>query len=161
MDDGSVNSLELEGAENLELLDDLEISDLDESNTLDGDEFVGNLKDSSNYTKIPSQQTPILANKKKKSSVIPIAAGLSVAAAAGLGAKAYIDHRKNSDTSEDEYEEDDEFETEDWDDDSSYETGYEVIGDNTEQEELEEDYSYSDDESESYSARSNQELSEV
>ena len=56
------------------------------------------------YSKIPSLTTPIKENvtKKEPNKVIPIAAGLSAAAAAGLGAKAYMDHKKNNDNGEDE-----------------------------------------------------------
>ena len=74
-------------------------------------------------TKIPTSSKPILSSKSSgSSSVIPIAAGLSVASAAGIGAKAFIDHRKSNDEEGDD-EFDDEFEDDDllvdnWSEDS-------------------------------------------
>ncbi len=69
------------------------------------DEIIKN-----NYTKIPTSEEPILSSKSKgKSTLIPVIAGLSAAAAAGIGAKAYLDRKENN-----ENEKSDGIETEDW-----------------------------------------------
>ncbi|MBP5679198.1 MAG: hypothetical protein J6X28_05205 [Bacilli bacterium] len=72
--------------------------------------------DTQNYKKIPVTEKPIeTTTSKSKSSVIPIAAGLGIAAAAGIGAKVYMDHSKNNDTGEEDEEEyDDDFASDEW-----------------------------------------------
>ena len=58
-----------------------------------------------NVTTIPNESTPIQPSTKSKGNgILPVVAGLSVAAAAGIGAKAYIDHKKNNEVEEDDIE---------------------------------------------------------
>ena len=108
------------------------------------------------YTKIPTSSTPIThpSSGSTGSAVIPIAAGLSAAAAAGIGAKAYMDHKKNN-----ENDDDDDF-TEEWDGD---ENSIEVDYDNNENQEnyLDEDDNYGYQETEKYDARNNEELADL
>lgn len=112
---------------------------------------------SNKYTKIPTSSTPITTqptNKSKgTSSVIPIAAGLTAAAAAGIGAKAYMDHKKNNES-----EEDDDINAEEWSDEYNTSTD-----DEQQTEYLEEDnnYSYEEEPEEKYGARSNEELADL
>ncbi|MBP5679376.1 MAG: hypothetical protein J6X28_06095 [Bacilli bacterium] len=150
------DSLELENAESLGLLE-----DMDEA-TSSIDEIVKGSK----YTKIPTSQTPMTTTKKKSSnSVIPIAAGLSVAAAAGIGAKAYMDRKRNNETGEDdedEYEYDDyedDFESDEWaGDDDTIEVNYDVPA-TKDDAYLEEDAFTQDDDT--YTARNASELADV
>ncbi len=133
---------ELENATGLEELDDLGIA-----SSID-DIIKGN-----KFKKIPTSKKPINANKDSgSSSVVPIAAGLTAAAAAGLGAKAYMDYKKNNEEDEDEdYDEeysDDDFESEEW---SENPDDIKVEEASTE-EGLEEDNFYQDPE-DSYTAR--------
>ena len=101
---------ELESASSLEALEDEAVSSASLDDIIKG----------SKYQKIPTTNKPVQTNKKSgSSSVIPIAAGLTAAAAAGIGAKAYMDYKKNNATGEDEYDEEyndqyDDFETEEW-----------------------------------------------
>ncbi len=128
---------------------------LDETSTSADDIIRGN-----KYTKIPSSTTPITQTTTHRStgnSIIPIAAGLSAAAAAGLGAKAYMDRKKN-----DEYEDDEDFETDEWeeDGDNSLEIDYnDSIEENTLDED--DDYGYQAMENEKYGARSSEELADL
>lgn len=55
------------------------------------------------YTKIPTSDTPIETKHKSGNGFIPIAAGLSAAAAAGIGAKVYMDRKNNNDNGEDDF----------------------------------------------------------
>jgi hypothetical protein len=88
---------------------------------------------------------------------IPIAAGLSAAAAAGIGAKAYMDRKKNNDFNDDE---DDDFETEEWSgDDESVNVDYDDSSDT--QLDNDDDYSYQAEPEEKYGARSNEELADL
>lgn len=67
------------------------------------DEIVGGNK----YTKIPTATISKVATTtttKSGNSVIPVLAGISAAAAAGIGAKAYMDRKKNSDNSDSDIE---------------------------------------------------------
>ena len=83
---------ELMGASLSELLD-------------DSDSSIDEIIKGSKYSRIPTSSKPILnSDTVSSASVIPLAAGLSVASAAGLAAKAYIDHKKA--TEEEEEEED-------------------------------------------------------
>ena len=89
------DSLELEEADNLEILDDIS------SNSI-----IDEIIQSNHVRKIPTSQTPVISKKNgSQTSVVPIATGLSVASAAGMGAKAYMDYRKNKEE-EDEEDED-------------------------------------------------------
>ena len=118
----------------------------------------------SKVTKIPTITPP--NNTKETSSnsgggsrIIPIAAGLGAAAAAGLGAKAYLDRKENTDNGED-----DEWDTEvdegnkpiDINYDNKSEEGESVLEDDDE-------YTTSDDEEivERYDARANEELADL
>ena len=121
---------------------------------------IDDIVKSSKYTKIPTSSTPITqqqtSNKGGASAVIPIAAGLTAAAAAGLGAKAYMDHKKNNEEQDDE----EEFNADEWSDD--YNTS-EVNDSELQTEYLEEDnnYSYEQEPEEKYGARSNEELADL
>ena len=91
-------------------------------------------------------------------SVIPVLAGISAAAAAGVGAKAYMDRKRNTDN-------DTEIDTEEWAEDLSDGDSYTATkNDNPEEinsNELVEDYSYEEPQVEKYGARSNSELSDM
>lgn len=105
------------------------------------------------YTKIPKSDDPITTTSKSGgSSVIPIAAGLSAAAAAGIGAKAYMDRKRNNDF-------DDDFESEEWDGDENidmkYDSGIES------QEYLDDNEDFGVEETQKYGARSSQELADL
>ena len=88
----------------------------------DSEKSIDEIIKGSKYSRIPTSSKPILSSKSSgTSSVIPIAAGLSVASAAGLGAKAYLDHKRaqSEDDEEDEeydedYEADDDFVVDGW-----------------------------------------------
>lgn len=86
------------------------------------------------YSKIPTSIKPTQAIKPKTASAIPLAAGLAAASAAGIGAKAYVDH-KNNNSIEEESEEDDDFEYDEWNEDSlSDESIQEIKGNRDENE---------------------------
>ena len=108
------------------------------------------------YTKIPTSDTPIETKHKSGNSFIPIAAGLSAAAAAGIGAKAYMDRKNNNDNGEDD------FTSEEWDGDEStisdYNTGNKV---EIQEDTLEEDPINDNVEPEKYGARNNEELVDI
>ena len=152
--DGSsltTDSLVLENADDLELLDELE-----ESATSLDDIISGG-----SYQKIPTSSIPV-STKKNGSSVIPIAAGLSAAAAAGIGAKAYMDYKKNNEMNEeeefdeeysDEYQEDD-LDVHEWNDDSVDDSDSDNSGNS-------ENFDEYLEEEPSYSARNNNELLEI
>ena len=112
------------------------------------------------YTKIPTSNKPITTgNQQKQSSgggaVIPIAAGLSAAAAAGIGAKAYIDRKNSNDNGEDD------FDSEEWTgDEDSLEIDYSDSG-NVEADTFDEDDDYGYQEEVGYSARNNEELADM
>jgi len=152
-------SNELEGAENLLELDETD-SDLD--NDFDTDSALDNIINSSKYTKVPTS-TSTTSKKKGSSSVIPIAAGLSVAAAAGIGAKAYLDRKNNNefdDEEDEEYEgeyEDDSFESDDWNEDP--EAGFQPDFSDPSQNDLSDEY-YQDNGG-SYSAKTSEELADL
>ena len=89
--------------------------------------------------------------------VIPIAAGLSAAAAAGIGAKAYLDRKNNNDNGET-----DDIETEDWENQETIDLEY---AEDVEKEQfLDEDdeFGYQEEEpAEKYGARSSQEIADL
>ncbi|MBR3119485.1 MAG: hypothetical protein IKF29_09585 [Oceanobacillus sp.] len=132
-----------EGLENSDALADLETMGFD----TDLDEIVRGNK----YTKVPISMNPIGASKKTGSNgVVPIAAGLTVASAAGLGAKAYMDYKRNNSEDDEDFESEDEDENEDIDSDDNIE-----IDESARDEELKEnmsDYYQSDS---VYTAREN------
>ncbi len=151
-----LDSLELENAENLEALEDME----ETSSSIDN--IINN--NANKYNKIPTTPAPINTKNKSSGSVVPIAVGLSVAAAAGLGAKAYMDHKRNNEMDEEEYgdEEYDDFESEEWTggDENTVELDYTEANPTDSEQYLEEDNFYQDEDS-SYSARNASELAEL
>ena len=113
-------------------------------------------------TTIPKSNTPISSDTKSGgggSSVIPISAGLTAAAAAGLGAKAYLDRKNNNDNGSS-----DEINTDEWTGDESVDIKYDDSSDNQEENTLDadDDYSYQPaEETEKYDAKSNNELKDL
>ncbi|MBQ6497429.1 MAG: hypothetical protein IJI58_01790 [Bacilli bacterium] len=95
-------------------------------------------------------------NKKSGSSVIPIAAGLSAAAAAGLGAKAYMDHKRNNSD-----EEDDEFEADSWDENEEVNDYYAGSSDSDTFDDDDEYLAHEPIVTEKYDARTNDELADL
>lgn len=156
---GETGSNELEGAENLLELDE---SDSDLDSDFDTDSALDNIINSSKYTKVPTSTTST-SKKNGSSSVIPIAAGLSVAAAAGIGAKAYLDRKNNNEFDDEEGEEydeeyeDDNFESDDWSEDQ--EAGFQPDFSDPSQNDLSDEY-YQDNGG-SYSAKSSEELADL
>ena len=74
-------------------------------------EFKDVIKEGNSY-KLPTSTKPVApttTTSSKGNGVIPVLAGLSAAAAAGIGAKAYMDRKNNRDNDEEE-----EFKAEDW-----------------------------------------------
>lgn len=126
-----------------------ELSDLMEDATTSIEDIIKGNK----YSKIPTSSKPITAQQSGNSgsAVIPIAAGLSAAAAAGIGAKAYMDHKNNNDN-------DDEIYTDEWSDEDTIA----LDEDQSSQEQyLEEDYNYQEIDSDKYGARNNEELADL
>ena len=113
-----------------------------------------------NYTKIPSSSEPITSSTSKgKGTIIPVIAGLSAAAAAGIGAKAYLDRKQNN-----ENEEVEELETDDWSgeekldleyDDNKVPVAYLDDDDDEEEDTIEEQ------QPERYDAKTNEELADL
>lgn len=91
-----------------------------------GDDQITSLPDDNEdiYT-IPTDLSGVTSTKKHSSgggsSVIPILGGLGAAAAVGVGAKIYMDNKKNNDNDEDSSESDDN--TEDWNEASNENDG--------------------------------------
>ena len=117
--------------------DEVNLADLVDGNTTSIDDIIKGNK----YAKVPTSSVPLSSkNRSSGSAVIPIAAGLSAAAAAGIGAKAYIDHKKNSDN------DDDEIYTDEWDGDENTDMEFTFGDDAVENKENylddEDDYSY-------------------
>ena len=85
-------------------------------------EATFDIKEGNKY-KLPTSSrpttTPQTPTTSKGNSVIPVLAGLSAAAAAGIGAKAYMDRKKNNDN-----ESDEEFKSEDWSDNNDINIEY-------------------------------------
>ena len=111
----------------------------------------------SNYTKIPTSTDPLKPSSSGGSMIIPIAAGLSAAAAAGIGAKAYLDRKNNNDNDE----EIDEIATDEWENEDQLNIEY---AEDVEQEQyLDEDdeYGYQEEPTEKYGARSSQEIADL
>ncbi len=136
--------------------------DIDSEFTTDGDEFdslADIIANGDKLTEIPSSSTPIKAdNGGGTSAVIPIAAGLSAAAAAGIGAKVYMDRKNNSENGED-----DEFDTDDWSEDGQIEIDYDESEGSIADQYLkdEDDYGYQADTGERYGARTSEELADL
>ena len=140
-------------------------SDTIKNNVTKGKTSVDDIIKGSKYTKIPTNTTPI--NTKSSSNglgaVIPIAAGLSAAAAAGIGAKAYLDHKKNNDNDDDDYDEE-EFGAEEWNgDENNIEIDYDDSSDTNTEQYLDDDdnYDYQPESEEKYGARNSEELADL
>ena len=113
------------------------LADLD---TLGFDTNLDEIVRGNRYTKIPVSTSPVQARKTTGSNgVVPIAAGLSVAAAAGLGAKAYMDYKKNNSDLDDEFDSEDELDNEEEQDDFDNDTENWSETENVEIEETERD----------------------
>lgn len=110
----------------------------------------------SDYTKIPTSNDPIKTSSSSGgSSVIPIAAGLSAAAAAGIGAKAYMDRKRNNDDEED-------FISDEWDGDESTDIEYsDGVAQENYLDDDNNDYGYQEEQVERYGARTNEELADL
>lgn len=130
-----------------------ETSPLEDAATSIDDVIKGN-----KYTKIPTSNKPITTTTSESgggSAVIPIVAGLSAAAAAGIGAKVYMDRKKNNDTGE-------EIDTEEWSGEDQIELDY--TDDIQETENYlndDDDYGYQAEKAEKYDARSSEELADL
>lgn len=153
--DGYQSDSVLENNDNVNNSDTLE-DVITDTNTDSIDDVIKN-----NYTKIPSSSEPIQQSSSKGGSrVIPIVAGLSAAAAAGIGAKVYLDNKTNNDNGED----DEDIETEEWSGEDNLNIEYD---DNNANEEnyLDDDdefgYQSSEEPTEKYDARSNEELADL
>ena len=106
------------------------------------------------FTKLPTSNTAIKTSSSSGNAVIPVVAGLSAAAAAGLGAKAYLDRKNNNDNGESD------FETEEWTGEDNLDIDYND-GIDTEQY-LDDDSDYGTSETqEKYGARNNDELADL
>lgn len=113
----------------------------------------------SKYTKIPTSSKPITATTSGSggSAAIPIVAGLSAAASAGIGAKVYMDRKKNNENGE--Y---DEIETEDWSGEDTLNLDYDDSSDTETYLNEDDDYSYqAEEQTEKYDARNNEELADL
>ena len=114
------------------------------------------IKEGNSYT-LPTSSKPVqptTPTTSKGNSAIPVLAGLAAAAAAGIGAKAYIDRKKNRNNDE----ESEEFKAEDWSGNNEINIEYQEPKTN-EAETLDDDYDF--EEPEKYGARSNQELEDL
>lgn len=112
----------------------------------------------SKYTKIPTSSKPITTTSRSSgSTVIPVVAGLSAAAAAGIGAKVYMDRKKNNENGE--Y---DEIDTEEWTGEDSLNLSYDDSSDTEAYLDDDDDYSYQrEEQTERYDARNNEELADL
>lgn len=86
-------------------------------------EATFDIKEGNKY-KLPTSSRPTTTTTQpptssKGNSIIPVLAGLSAAAAAGIGAKAYMDRKKNNDN-----ESEEEFKSEDWSDNNDINIEY-------------------------------------
>lgn len=113
----------------------------------------------SKYTKIPTSSKPITASASGGggSTVIPVVAGLSAAAAAGIGAKVYMDRKKNNENGE--Y---DEIDTEDWAGEDTIDLDYDESSNSESYLDEDDDYGYqTEEQTEKYDARNSQELADL
>ena len=108
----------------------------------------------SNFTKLPTSNNPIKGGSSSGNAVIPVIAGLSAAAAAGIGAKAYMDRKNNNDNG------DDDFEADEWTGEDNLDIDY---NDGIEEEQyLDDDSDFGETETtEKYGARNNDELADL
>ena len=103
-------------------------------------------------TKISTTNT---TTQKQGNSAIPVLAGLAAAAAAGIGAKAYIDKKKNSDNEEED------FQTEDWSDNTDVNIEYQEPTSQQEETLEFDDNGPVIEEPEKYGARTHEELEDL
>ncbi len=142
--------------------DDVEVLTPKEEDVTITPEVMDTIEKGNRYTKIPSStiEKVTASNDSGNSSVIPILAGVSAAAAAGIGAKAYMDRKKNTDNTTTDIEAS-EWNEELEDDDDKYKASSNnelyVNNDNG----LSDDYAYQEPEVEKYESRSNSELSDM
>ena len=120
--------------------------------------FVDLIQSGDKLTQIPDSNDPVQKTSNGVSAVIPIAAGLSAAAAAGIGAKIFMDKKNNSDNGED-----DDFESDDWSDEGQLEIDYDDNAGSIADQYLndEDDYGYHASSEEKYGARNNEELADL
>ena len=135
-------------------LENLTNPDLENQPLEDANNSINDIIKKGKYTKIPESSVPIQQKTKSTgNAVIPVAAGISAAAAAGIGAKAYMDHKNNSTS-------DDEIDTEDWSEDDSLLEIEENDSNTNEELSSEDEYSYQQ-ETEKYSTRDTSEITEM
>ena len=101
----------------------------------------------------PATPTNTTTNSGGGNSAIPVLAGLAAAAAAGIGAKAYIDRKNNRDN-----EESEEFKAEDWSGDTDMNMEYQEPEDRNAETLDYDEPGYQEEETERYGARSNQDM---
>ena len=108
----------------------------------------------SNFTKLPTSNNAIKSGSSSGNAVIPVIAGLSAAAAAGIGAKAYMDRKNNNDNGEDD------FEADEWTGEDNLDIDY---NDGIEEDQyLDDDSDFGEAETtEKYGARNNDELADL
>ena len=108
------------------------------------------------YVDIPTLSQPITSPTQTttKKSAIPVIAGLSAAAVAGIGTKAYLDKKEEND------EEDDELTTEEWEGDESTDFNYgdDIYGEDSDYLTPADEYAFQEDAIESYEATNSSEL---
>ena len=151
-DTGYISSNEENGLEEM-INKDLETPD-DSPLIDDAGDSIEDIIQRGRTTKIPTSSVPIQPTVKSTgNSVIPIAAGLSAAAAAGIGAKAYIDHKNNSISNDD-------IDTEDWSEDDSLLEVEDNNSNTNEELSTEDEYSYQQS-TEKYSTRDTSEITEI
>lgn len=125
-------------------------------------EATFDIKEGNKY-KLPTSSRPTTTTTQpttssKGNSVIPVLAGLSAAAAAGIGAKAYMDRKKNNDN-----ESEEEFKSEDWSDNNDINIEYqEPVTKEAETLEFDDvNDNYEVETPEKYGARTHQELEDL
>lgn len=113
-----------------------------------------------NTYKLPTSSKPVTTTttttSNKGNSAIPVLAGLAAAAAAGIGAKAYIDRKNNRDNDENE-----EFKAEDWSNNTDVNIEYQEPQSQKEETLDFDDNGYEQEETEKYGARTHQELEDL
>ena len=116
-----------------------------------------------NTYKLPTSSKPATTTttttttSNKGNSAIPVLAGLAAAAAAGIGAKAYIDRKNNRDNDE----EAENFKAEDWSNNTDVNIEYQEPETQKEETLDFDDNSYEPEETEKYGARTHQELEDL
>ena len=115
-----------------------------------------------NTYKLPTSSKPVTTTtttttSNKGNSAIPVLAGLAAAAAAGIGAKAYIDRKNNRDNDE----EAENFKAEDWSNNTDINIEYQEPQAQKEETLDFDDNGYEQEETEKYGARTHQELEDL